>query len=60
MVSKLFNNADGKVIQDRTSEFIETDNDDEDVKKMRYSDSQHWYGHNLLSINQEVVTIPML
>ena len=35
LVSKLFRNADGNVIQDRTSEIIETDNDDEDVKKMR-------------------------
>ena len=55
MVSKLFNNADGTVIQDRTSEFIETDNDDEDVKKMRYSDSQHWYGDNFLVYGKQVV-----
>ncbi len=46
LVSKLFRNADGNVIQDRTSEIIETDNEDEDVKKMRYSNSQHWYGDN--------------
>lgn len=55
LVSKLFRNADGNVIQDRTSEIMETDNDDEDVKKMRYSNSQHWYGDNFLVYGTQVV-----
>ncbi len=55
LVSKLFRNADGNVIQDRTSEIIETDNEDEDVKKMRYSNSQHWYGDNFLVYGTQVV-----
>jgi len=29
--------------------------DDEDVKKMRYSDSQHWYGDNFLVYGKQVV-----
>ena len=55
LVSKLFRNADGKVIQDRTSEMIETGNDEEDVKKMRYSNSQYWYGDNFLVYGTQVV-----
>ena len=55
LVSKLFRNADGNVIQDRTSEIIETDNEDEDVKKMRYSNSQYWYGDNFLVYGTQVV-----
>ena len=55
LVSKLFRNADGKVIQDRTSEMIETGNDEEDVKKMRYSNSQYWYGDNFLVYETQVV-----
>ena len=55
LVSKLFRNADGKVIQDRTSEMIETGNDEEDVKKMRYSNSQYWYGDSFLVYGTQVV-----
>ena len=55
LVSKLFRNTDGKVIQDRTSEMIETGNDEEDVKKMRYSNSQYWYGDNFLVYGTQVV-----
>lgn len=55
LVSKLFRNADGKVIQDRMSEMIETGNDEEDVKKMRYSNSQYWYGDNFLVYGTQVV-----
>ena len=55
LVSKLLRNADGKVIQDRTSEMIETGNDEEDVKKMRYSNSQYWYGDNFLVYGTQVV-----
>jgi len=55
LVSKLFNNKTGEVTQERKSEMIETDNEDEDVKKMRYSGTLHWYGKNFIVYGRQVI-----
>uniref|UniRef100_A0AB33JRM5 Uncharacterized protein n=3 Tax=unclassified Prevotella TaxID=2638335 RepID=A0AB33JRM5_9BACT len=55
IVMKLFNNQSGEVIKERTEEVIETDNEDEKVKKGKYSDSSHWYGDNFLVYGTHVV-----
>ena len=55
LVSKLFNNKTGEVAQERKSEMIETDNEDEDVKKMRYSGTLHWYGKNFIVYGRQII-----
>lgn len=55
LVSKLFNNKSGEVTQERKSDMIETDNEDEDVKKMKYSGTLHWYDKNFIVYGEQVV-----
>lgn len=55
IVMKLFNNQTGAVVKDRTEEVIETDNEDEKVKKGKYANSSHWYGDNFLVYGTHVV-----
>ena len=55
LVSKLFNNKSGEVVQERKSDMIETDNEDEDVKKMKSSGTLHWYDKNFIVYGEQVV-----
>ena len=55
LVSKLFNNKTGEVAQERKSEMIETDNEDEDIKKMRYSGTLHWYDKNFIVYGRQII-----
>ncbi len=55
LVSKLFNNKTGAVEQEKKSELIETDNEDEDIKKMKYSETLHWYGKNFIVYGRQTI-----
>lgn len=42
-------------MQERKSDMIETDNEDEDVKKMKSSGTLHWYDKNFIVYGEQVV-----
>lgn len=54
-VSKLFSNTDGKVIKDKTTEQIETTNEDEKVRRAKPAESQHWFDNNFVVYGVQVV-----
>lgn len=55
LVSKFFGDADGSVLKERTKEVLDTDNEDEDVKKASYTDIEHWYDNNFMVYGYQVV-----
>ena len=55
LLSKLFKNSDGTVIQEKKAELMETDNEEEDVKKVRDSGTLHWYDENFILYSTQVV-----
>lgn len=55
LVSKLFSNAEGSVLQDRTVEVIETDDENEVVKK-NSSKTLFWFDNNFLIFGEQTVT----
>ncbi len=55
LMSKLFKNSDGSVIQDEKSEIQETDNEEDKVKKARGAETQHWYGNNFVVYATQVI-----
>ena len=55
LVSKLFKNTDGSVLKDRKTERLETDDADETVKKVRNSNSLHWYDDNFIVYGTQIV-----
>ena len=55
LVSKLFKNSDGTILQDRKTERLETADADETVKKVSSSNSLHWYDDNFIVYGTQVV-----
>lgn len=55
LVMKLFGNATGEVSKERTEELIETDSEEEKVAKVKFSDSDYWYGDNFLVYGTQIV-----
>ena len=55
IVSKSFDDATGRVTQDKQSEVIETDDETEEVKKSKGSNALHWYDDNFLVFGDHIV-----
>ena len=55
LVSKQFRNTDGQVVQDRQKEVMETDNEEEDVKKAKDTETAYWYGDNFIVHGTQIV-----
>ena len=55
LVSKLFKNSDGTILQDRKTERLETADADETVKKVSSSNSLHWYDDNFIVYGTQIV-----
>ncbi len=55
LVSKLFSNKDGKVLQDRQTNMIEATDENEDVKKTRTARCEHWYDNSFIVIGTQIV-----
>lgn len=55
MMSKFFSNANGSVVKEKKTERIETDEEQEEVKKARTTNSQHWYDENFLVYGYQIV-----
>ena len=55
LVSKLFKNSDGTILQDRKTERLETADADETIKKVSSSNSLHWYDDNFIVYGTQIV-----
>ena len=55
LVSKMFRDADGEVVQDKQKEVMETGDGDDDVRKARDTETAHWYGGNFLVHGTQIV-----
>lgn len=54
-VSKLFSNADGAVLKDRNVEQIDTDKENEKIKRPKPANSQHWFDNHFLVYGTQIV-----
>ena len=55
LVSKLFRDTDGEVVQDKQKEVMDTGDENEDVKKAKDTETAYWYGDNFLVHGIQVV-----
>ena len=55
LVSKMFSDADGEVVQDKQKEVMETGDEDEDVRKARDTETAYWHGDNFLVYGTQIV-----
>ena len=55
LVSKLFSDTNGSVVQDKQKEVMETGDEDEDVKKARDTETAYWYGDNFIVHGTQIV-----
>lgn len=55
LVSKMFSDADGEVVQDKQKEVMETGDEDEDVRKVRDTETAYWHGDNFLVYGTQIV-----
>lgn len=55
LVSKLFSNGDGSILKDRAVEVIETDDENEVVKK-NTSNTEFWYDNNFVIFGKQTVS----
>ena len=55
LVSKLFLNSTGGVLQERKADVQDTDDEAEEVKRVRDSNTEYWYGNNFLVYGNQVV-----
>ncbi|MBR6980244.1 MAG: hypothetical protein IKH88_10475 [Prevotella sp.] len=55
LVSKLFSDTDGAVVQDKQKEVMGTGDEDEDVKKAKDTETVYWHGDNFLVHGTQIV-----
>lgn len=52
---KVVSDRDGSTLHDRESEILATDEENEDVKKARSTNTQHWFGDSFLVYGNQIV-----
>ncbi len=55
LVSKFFSDTDGSVVKERTKEVLDTNDEEDDVKKASSTDIEYWYGNNFMVSGYQVV-----
>ncbi len=55
LFKKVVNDRDGSVLQERESEMLATDDESDDIKKSRSTNTQHWFGDCFLVYGNQIV-----
>ncbi|MBP3510685.1 MAG: hypothetical protein J6K19_01415 [Prevotella sp.] len=55
LFKKVVSDRDGSTLQERESEMLATDEENEDVKRARSTNTQHWFGDSFLVYGNQIV-----